>query len=469
MKQPVSTNKATQAESAVQQHWSAGENGVALTPPAYGIEFVDRALPRRLEQSSGGKTIPKDVRFKMEEAFGEDFSRVRLHEGPLAQSVGALAATQGTDIHFAPGLYAPHSQQGQRLLGHELAHVVQQASGRVSATSQRHGVGVNNDRGLEREADEMGIKAARGESVRLPAHSAQKNAGVFRTGIRDAQDGHPADAIGQGQGGVLGQSAPAVQKKDSSSVIQCFGAVSYEANVWPVETGKKTTNLTNDFGTFKVDHGLSKDPATTANWGEYEISIEMTPNEKTKGSTIRFVQSVRRGTTPGNWSSKSTDSGMNADRARRAAEGGWRVDRADPTKAKTPFYGHQIDTTGTLTATSHARPGAFGGDKPYLYDAAGVLDPNVMEFSSDAMDDKTGVSFGKVAWGFQYSSASKTYQEETPRMLPATTNWFLNMFSEDARRVAGEQAGRAKWNEVYGAGGTGTTAGDADVQKVLGM
>ena len=83
------------------------------------------------------------------------------------------------------------------------------------------------------------------------------------------------------------------------------------------------------------------------------------------------------------------------------------------------------------------------------------------------MDDATGVSYGKVAWGFQYNSATKTYKEENPRMLPMSTNWFLNIFSEDRRRVAGERAGRVKWNEVYGAGGTGTTAGDANVRKVL--
>src|SRR5262249_52833569 len=56
----------------------------------------------------GGAPMPADVQSKMESAFGADFSQVRLHEGPFAPSVSALAATQGTDIHFAPGLYAPH-------------------------------------------------------------------------------------------------------------------------------------------------------------------------------------------------------------------------------------------------------------------------------------------------------------------------------------------------------------------------
>lgn len=82
-----------------------------------------------------GSPMPASVQATMESAFGADFSSVRIHEGPQAQSLGALAYTQGTNIHFAPGQYQPHSRSGQELLGHELAHVVQQAQGRVHATT----------------------------------------------------------------------------------------------------------------------------------------------------------------------------------------------------------------------------------------------------------------------------------------------------------------------------------------------
>ncbi|HEX2689253.1 MAG TPA: DUF4157 domain-containing protein, partial [Kofleriaceae bacterium] len=102
----------------------------------------------------------------MEGAFGVGFSAVRIHEGPHAQALGALAYTQGTDIHFAPGRYQPNSQSGQELLGHELAHVVQQAQGRAPATAQAKGVDVNDDPSLEAEADAMGARAVRGERAR---------------------------------------------------------------------------------------------------------------------------------------------------------------------------------------------------------------------------------------------------------------------------------------------------------------
>jgi hypothetical protein len=93
---------------------------------------------------------------------------VRVHEGDAAASVGARAFTQGTDLHFAPGEYQPQEAGGQELLGHELAHVVQQSQGKVGATTQAKGLGgeavlVNDDPSLEREADEQGARAARGE------------------------------------------------------------------------------------------------------------------------------------------------------------------------------------------------------------------------------------------------------------------------------------------------------------------
>ncbi len=114
-----------------------------------------------------GSPLPDRLRAQMESSMGTDFSSVRVHEGPRASSIGALAYTQNTDIHFAPGQYDPASQGGQELIGHELAHVVQQAQGRVAPTAQAKGAAINNEPALEREADEVGTKAARGEPAQI--------------------------------------------------------------------------------------------------------------------------------------------------------------------------------------------------------------------------------------------------------------------------------------------------------------
>jgi Domain of unknown function (DUF4157) len=112
-----------------------------------------------LPVSHGGQAMPDGVRAKMEAALGADFSDVRIHVGPQASSIGALAFTRGSDLYFAPGQYNPNSLQGQQILGHELTHVVQQRQGRVS-NPFGSGVAVVQDRQLEAEADRMGWRAA---------------------------------------------------------------------------------------------------------------------------------------------------------------------------------------------------------------------------------------------------------------------------------------------------------------------
>lgn len=74
--------------------------------------------------------LPAAIRQSAESAFKTDFSNVKVHiNSSAAQQVGARAMTKGDEIHFAPGAYNPGSLQGQRLLAHELAHVVQQRKG----------------------------------------------------------------------------------------------------------------------------------------------------------------------------------------------------------------------------------------------------------------------------------------------------------------------------------------------------
>jgi len=116
-------------------------------------------FPAQLKAASGG--IPDGVRCGMERELGSDFSDVRVHaDSGKATEVGALAYTQGSDIHFAPGQFSPDTSAGRQLLGHELTHVVQQREGRVQPTTEVAGMPVNDDPSLENEADRLGSKAA---------------------------------------------------------------------------------------------------------------------------------------------------------------------------------------------------------------------------------------------------------------------------------------------------------------------
>ncbi len=88
---------------------------------------VDRAL------SSSSTPLDPAIQQDMGHRFGYDFSRVRVHTGAAAEQsvrdVNAHAYTVGNDIVFGAGRYAPESNDGRRLVAHELVHVVQQESG----------------------------------------------------------------------------------------------------------------------------------------------------------------------------------------------------------------------------------------------------------------------------------------------------------------------------------------------------
>jgi hypothetical protein len=111
---------------------------------------------------------------------------VRVHYGsPKPAALGALAFAQGNDIHLAPGQ--------EQHLPHEAWHVVQQKQGRVKPTLQAKGMPINDDRGLEREADAFGEKAGKlgaggpARSGHLAPASAPFRRGAARPGTIQAK------------------------------------------------------------------------------------------------------------------------------------------------------------------------------------------------------------------------------------------------------------------------------------------
>gem|GEM_PF-5590089 len=83
--------------------------------------------------AGGGQPLPQSVRDFFEPRFGADFRPVRVHTGTaagnLAAGLQAKAFTVGRNIFFGQGQYSPGTQEGTRLLAHELTHVAQQGGG----------------------------------------------------------------------------------------------------------------------------------------------------------------------------------------------------------------------------------------------------------------------------------------------------------------------------------------------------
>lgn len=79
-----------------------------------------------------GRPLSSRERSFFEPRFNRDFSRVRIHDTPeaaeAARSIAALAFTSGRLIALGPSAYQPGSRARQRLLAHELTHVVQQGA-----------------------------------------------------------------------------------------------------------------------------------------------------------------------------------------------------------------------------------------------------------------------------------------------------------------------------------------------------
>lgn len=212
---------------------------MAGTIQAAGLQGVPDE-PVRLPGHGGGAELPDDVRREMEAAFGVDFSSVRIHEGAHAGAIGALAYTRGTDIHFAPGQYQPRSRRGQELLGHELAHVVQQSQGRVGTTAHASGMDINDDASLEREADEMGARAARGERSRGQSSGPIPTPAVVR--------GEPAQPLLDGyaaRGAAATRSSGAVQMRWGDPDDQACAALRQFIDRVPPERIERTLRAWN--------------------------------------------------------------------------------------------------------------------------------------------------------------------------------------------------------------------------------
>src|SRR5262249_62030497 len=95
--------------------------------PAGAPPLVERVL------ASPGGELERRERESFEPRLGRDFSGVRIHvdsaAAESARAVGAHAYAAGSHVVFGAGRYRPETDDGRRLLAHELVHVVQQSGG----------------------------------------------------------------------------------------------------------------------------------------------------------------------------------------------------------------------------------------------------------------------------------------------------------------------------------------------------
>ncbi len=170
---------------------------------SHAINEASPDLENRLNSSKGsGRSLSDNTRSSMESVFGTDFSNVNIHTGSQAvqmnQDLGAQAFTHGSDVFFNRGKYRPETTEGQRLLGHELTHVVQQGG----ASQVNHNIQSKSKRSNKRS--DFGKAAS---DLMPPASGVSENSSIFRKEIesfRGSSTGKP----------TVNNSAPQIQKVD---------------------------------------------------------------------------------------------------------------------------------------------------------------------------------------------------------------------------------------------------------------
>lgn len=144
---PAMPHLTPSAELLGLQHLMQGRSSASVSAD---VVPVQRKAESRSEPNRTG--LPDSLKAGVEGLSGMALDDVRVHfNSNKPAQMHAHAYTQGSEIHVAPGQ--------EKHLPHEAWHVVQQKQGRVRATRQMKGVGVNADAVLEREADVMGARA----------------------------------------------------------------------------------------------------------------------------------------------------------------------------------------------------------------------------------------------------------------------------------------------------------------------
>jgi len=267
----ISEDKKPKAEnqSSTESILQAYKQGTAQ------FQSVDKEDPVQQKENKTG--LPDSLKSGVENLSGYSLDDVKVHyNSSEPATLQAHAYAQGTNIHVAPGQ--------EKHLPHEAWHVVQQKQGRVQPTKQLKGTtNINDDAGLEKEADVMGAKAMQLQAIHpsgLQNKSASGNTAQLETSIEYGDltgfkfnDGIQVDAEGR-----VGTSMTAhLDPEDERTGTDTSGSDAFN-NLF--QALQKNTNstwvrghlLNHDLG--GIAHYNNLFPITTAANGEHYHEVE---------------------------------------------------------------------------------------------------------------------------------------------------------------------------------------------------
>ncbi|AMO95194.1 hypothetical protein CFter6_2522 [Collimonas fungivorans] len=176
--------------------------------------------------------LPDKLKSGIEALSGISLDRVRVHyNSPRPAQMQALAYAQGNEIHLAPGQ--------ERHLPHEAWHVVQQASGRVRPIVQlKSGIALNDDDGLEHEADLMGQEAMRHSGAGLAGDGREHGAGRTMPAVVQRQ---PDDAFAYVEELTSGEMEESNVTKNAAVLAQTLANARNIGRTFPLITQNTET------------------------------------------------------------------------------------------------------------------------------------------------------------------------------------------------------------------------------------
>ncbi|MBO7059514.1 MAG: DUF4157 domain-containing protein [Fibrobacter sp.] len=191
-------------------------------------DMANGAAQREEAPRPNNTGMPDNLKSGIESLSGFSMDDVRVHyNSSKPATVQALAYTQGTDIHVAPGQ--------EKHLPHEAWHVAQQMAGRVSPTTNINGMPVNDNAALEHEADVMGEKAVQCKDMKeATSNNILSNMNSIQRFPASPPDNYTASPAWVDKCTIT-RSRPIYQGKDNSSLgkhdekVKALQAISAEA------------------------------------------------------------------------------------------------------------------------------------------------------------------------------------------------------------------------------------------------
>ena len=242
-------------------------------------------------QKKENKTgLPDKLKAGMENNSGMPLDDVKVHRNSEKPAqLNAHAYAQGTDIHLGPGQ--------EKHLPHELGHVVQQKQGIVKPTTQQNGAAINDDKGLEKNADILGAKALQ-PTAQLKAKDTGPNNSISNLS-QVIQQWQMEDKAKMNNNSIQ-RKVVQLMRNDTVHQLEDDGSDNDTTEVKPQETAETTADATGDAANTADNVSTTADSLGADGVADTsaDIAAKLSSAESKIRSVIPFLPSSVEWTTP---------------------------------------------------------------------------------------------------------------------------------------------------------------------------